>query len=668
MEPPQKNGGFRADKNNRSGPAGFSRLKNFLIGPPRDLNDRSLYRRLSLISFLAWVGLGADGLSSSAYGPEEAFRQLGAHTYLAFGLAAMTALTVFVISYAYSRVIEHFPHGGGGYAVASKLLGPRAGMVSGSALIVDYALTITISIAAAGDAMFSLAPLLAEWKLPAEILMIAFLTVINLRGVRESALTLAPVFMLFVITHLILIAGGVLIKGPELPDTVSMAGEGFSAGIAALGFGGVAALFLHAYSMGGGTYTGIEAVSNGLSVMREPRVQTGKRTMVYMAVSLAFTASGLLLCYMLWGIAPVEGKTMNAALTEKFAANIPYGNVFVLLTMVSEAAILAVAAQSGFADGPRVMANMSVDSWIPHRFATLSERLTTQNGILLMGAASLAALFYTRGNVGLIVVMYSINVFLTFSMTELSMCLHWIHNRNSDSLWRRKITIHIIGLALCLTILAITVYEKFFEGGWITLVVTGIVVLLCLLIRGHYSLIGGKLVNLYNSLMETPLMGGGPQEAPDASKRTAIILVSGYGGLGLHTFLNVFKEFPGHFEGVVFVSVAVIDWREFKGELMVERLKGKVEADLKKYVWFSRGQGIPATYRFTVGTDTVDEAEKLCLQLAGEYPHSTIFAGKIIFEKERWYHRLLHNETAFAIQKRLQWAGKTVVVAPARVM
>ena len=133
------------------------RVKRFLIGGKRELHPE-VFHKVSLIALLAWVGLGADGLSSSAYGPEEAFKTLGSHTYLALALAAATALTVLIISYAYSRIIEQFPLGGGGYVVASRLLGQRAGVVSGSALIVDYVLTISISIAAAGDAIFSFLP------------------------------------------------------------------------------------------------------------------------------------------------------------------------------------------------------------------------------------------------------------------------------------------------------------------------------------------------------------------------------------------------------------------------------------------------------------------------------------------------------------------------------
>jgi amino acid transporter len=369
------------------------RLRHLLIGKPRDLRDRRLFHRVSLVAFLAWVGLGADGLSSSAYGPEEAFKALGQHTYLAVALAGLMASTVLLIAAAYRRIIEEFPSGGGGYVVASKLLGPHAGVISGSALLVDYVLTITISIAAAGDALFSFLP--PAWhgaRLPVEFGFILLLTTLNIRGVRESVLALLPVFLLFVLTHVVLIAGGIIGHLPELPQTTQGVRNGFQQGMNTLGLGGLLLLFFRAYSLGGGTYTGIEAVSNGLPIMREPQVQTAKRTMIYMGTSLALTASGLLLCYLLWRIGPVSGKTMNAVLTERLVAGLPFGQTLLVLTLFSEAMLLVVAAQAGFTDGPRVLANMAVDSWVPHGLAALSERLTTMNGILLMGGAAVVAL------------------------------------------------------------------------------------------------------------------------------------------------------------------------------------------------------------------------------------------------------------------------------------
>lgn len=644
------------------------KVRRVLFGAPRDLADKSLFHHLSLVPFLAWVGLGADGLSSSSYGPMEAFLTLREHTYLAVGLATLTALTVFIIAAAYSRIIEEFPHGGGGYLVATKLLGERWGLLSGSALLVDYVLTVTVSIAAAGDALFSFLPLgWHEWKLAFELVCIVGLTTLNIRGVKESVIALLPVFILFLVTHVVLIGGGLLLRAPALPATAAAAAQGFRSGLTTLGAGGMMLLFLHAYSLGGGTYTGLEAVSNGMAIMREPRVHTGRRTMVYMSTSLAFTAAGLLVCYLLWNVGAAEGKTLNAVLAEKFVAGAPFGRAFVVATLLSEGALLVVGAQAGFIDGPRVLANMAVDSWVPHRFAALSERLTTGNGIVLMGAASLAALLYTRGDVQHLVVMYSINVFLTFSLSMFGMAREWLRRRTEAKHWRRRWALFTLGFLLCATILGITVFEKFLEGGWVTLVATGSLVLLCVAIRAHYRTVGAKLAELYEQLGAVACPTGGPRLEVDRKKPTAVVMVAAYGGLGIHTVLNLFRAFPGHFKNLVFVSVGVLDSGGFKGEDAVDALTERTVGALEQYVSLACGLGVPATYRYAIGTDAVEEAEKLCRQLAAEFHGCTFFAGKVIFQRERWYQRLLHNETAYLVQKRLQWAGLTMVILPAKV-
>src|SRR5512139_3540625 len=183
-------------------PPFIDKIRRRLIGAPRNIQDISLFQKLSLIPILAWIGLGADGLSSSAYGPEEAFKTIGEHTYLAIFLALATALTVFIISYAYSRIIEYFPHGGGGYVVATHTLGEKAGVVSGCTLLVDYMLTITVSISSCGDALFSFLPSeFHQFKLLCEVLLVVILIFLNLRGVKESVAVLAPIFITFVVTH-----------------------------------------------------------------------------------------------------------------------------------------------------------------------------------------------------------------------------------------------------------------------------------------------------------------------------------------------------------------------------------------------------------------------------------------------------------------------------------
>jgi hypothetical protein len=481
-------------------------------------------------------------------------------------------------------------------------------------------------------------------------------------------LTLLPVFLLFLVTHVFVIGGAVLGHLPQLGATAHSVSSGFQQGVTTLGFGGLLVIFLRAYSLGGGTYTGIEAVSNGLPIMREPRVETGKRTMVYMGVSLAFTASGLLVCYLLWQVAPVAGKTMNAVLVERLASGVPLGQVFVVLTLFSEAMLLVVAAQAGFIDGPRVLSNMAVDSWVPHRFAALSERLTTQNGILLMGAAALAALFYTGGDVGHLVVMYAINVFVTFSLSMFAMLRFWLQHRATRPEWKTRLVLFTLALALCVTILAITIYEKFLEGGWVTVLITLLVIALCFSIRRHYRSAAGKVDQLYRELGDLPVThNDSAAQEPEPKVPVAALLVESYGGVGIHTVLNVFRAFPGHFQGLVFLSVGVVDSGEFKGEHAVEALRERTSAMLERYRALAAGMGIPSAARMTVGTEVVAAAESLCLEVTREFPKVTFFAGQLIFQRPKWWHRLLHNETAHAIQERLQWAGKTMVTLPIRV-
>ncbi|KDA53007.1 amino acid transporter [Thermoanaerobaculum aquaticum] len=648
-------------------PSWSRRLKELLFGKPRNLQEAGLVEKLSLVALLAWVGLGADGLSSSCYGPEEAYRTLGSHTYLAIGIAALTAFTVVLIATAYSRIIEEFPHGGGGYVVASKLLGERVGVVSGCALLVDYVLTVAVSVAAACDALFSFLP--PDWhgfKVASEVVIILALTVLNIRGVKESVLTLAPIFVLFLLLHVFLIVGGIALHLGQVPQVVGNLKDSFRSGLASLGGWGMVVLFFHAYSMGGGTYTGLEAVSNGLPIMREPRVRTAKRTMLYMAVSLSFTAAGLMVCYLLWGVEPLAGKTLNAVLLESFSARWSWGQALTVATLLSEGALLVVAAQTGFLDGPRVLANMAVDSWVPHRFAALSERLTTRNGILLMGAAALSALLYTHGEVRHLVVMYSINVFLTFTLSMLGMLRLWLGRRNSQGRWR-KVALFAAGFSLCGSILIITVVEKFRQGGWVTLAVTGCCIGLAFLIKRHYRGMAGKLAELDRTLGTIP--AGEEKVAPslDPGKPTAAFLVASYSGLGVHTVLNALRFFPGHFRNLVFLSVAVVDSGAFKGEGELAKLRQRQEAMLAEYVALANRLGFAATSRLGVGTDVVAAAEALCLEVLREFPRTVFFAGHLIFRRERWYHRYLHNQTAFALQKRLQWQGVPVVVLPVRV-
>jgi hypothetical protein len=657
-------------------------IRERLFGRKKDFRDPSIFHRVSLVAFFAWVGLGADGLSSSAYGPEEAFKSLGeGHHYMALFLAIAVAGTVFIISYGYSRIIEQFPQGGGGYVVASKHLGPYPGLVSGAALLVDYVLTIAVSVASAGDAVFNFLPdAWHEYKLLVVLGALAVLTLMNLRGVKESILVLTPIFLVFLVTHAVVIAGAIGGNLGEAGTVASSVSSDASRDLGTLGLGAMALIFMRAFALGGGTFTGIEAVSNGLGIMREPRVRTGKHTMILMATSLSLTAGGILIAYLLVHvdramIAPEHaGQTLNYVLTDLFAghwtiAGVKVGKFFVILTSVSEGALLIVAAQAGFVDGPRVMSNMALDQWLPSRYAALSEQLTMHNGVYLMSGAAAAVLIYTGGDLRTLVVMYSINVFLTFSLSNLAMMRHWWRVRWREP-WRKQMTIHLASFVVCAGILVVTATEKFGEGGWVTLVITSVVIALCIWVKTHYRQVAKKLTRLSHelSLESIPAMAPPPPEL-DPAKPTAVVLAGSFGGVGVHTLLQIARVFPNQFEQVVFVSVGVIDAGTFKGQEEMVALQKKTEADLAKYVEFARTRmGWAADSDSSLGTEAVAELERLCREVQLRFPRAVFFAGKLIFRQEGWWQRILHNETAHAVQRRLEFDGLTMVVLPIRML
>lgn len=650
-------------------------LKNILFGKPKDPLDPRVFHQISLVAFLAWVGLGADGLSSSAYGPEEAYLALGNHVLLALPLALLMALTVFVISASYNQIIELFPTGGGGYLVATKLLGPKVGLVSGGALIVDYMLTITISVASGADAIFSSLPAsLHGAKLAVEIFLIFFLIYLNLRGTKESVLFVLPIFLVFVVAHIVAIGLGVFPHAGDIPTIASSTYREVSGDIQGLGLWATLFIILHAYSLGGGTYTGIEAVSNGLQVLREPRVETGKKTMRYMAVSLAFTASGLLLAYLLNHVSYEPGKTLNASLLEKvyrnfFSSNWSVGYGLVVITLLSESAILLVAAQTGFIGGPTLLSNMAIDSWVPHRFSHLSDYLVTRYGVWFMGLSSLGFLIYTGGQVRILVVMYSINVFLTFTFSQLALCRHWLEVRKEGPAWIRKFLVSGFGLMLTATILAFTVVIKFAEGGWVTVAVTSSFIFLCYGVRSHYDRVRAALKSLDSTLTEIPFHPDlkNPVPVKDPNAPTAVVIVREFDGIGVHTVLSIPQLFPNYFKNVVFVSVGVIDSSQFKGAREIENLRRLKEEDLKSYVEFANCLGWYAEYRSSLGIDLIEELVKLCKEVARDFPKSIYFAGKLVFEQESLFTRTLHNHTPFTLQQKLQFEGLQMIILPIRV-
>ena len=651
-------------------------LRNFFFGAPKNPFDKNTRHHISLIAFFAWVGLGADGISSSSYGPEEAFLALGQHRDLAIYLAIATAFTVFIISYAYTQVIELFPNGGGGYRVATKLLGRHAGLVSGSALIIDYVLTISISIASGIDALFSFLPSdLQQYKIFIAIFFVCFLAFLNLRGMKESIKFLLPIFLGFMITHVSLIIYGIASHHYGLSSLIPQAAQEANEMQSSMGWLFVLSVFLKAFSMGGGTYTGLEAVSNNVNTLSEPRVKTAKTTMLLVAVSLAFMAAGIILVYLLWDIQKIEGQTLNAtafyALTENWSfQGIEISKYLVPVVLIFSAGLLFVAANAGFLAGPNVIANMAHDEWLPKSFTSLSSRLVVKNGILFMAIAAIITLIITGGEVHMLVVLYSINVFITFSMSLLGLMIYWARHRRRRPKWLRKLITSAVGFVVCFSILIVTIFEKFYEGGWVTLLITSFFVICGLKIKDKYKTfkkrVQEKEQKFYkdNNLTEEPIFS---KIKSNKSAPTAAIIVDQNFGGGVNCLLDIEKLFPGIFKNIIFVTVGELDSNIFSEEKRWRDMRRKTKNMLRKYKNYCTKKKIFNKAYVGYSTDVVEKLTELTDRISKEYEKVVFFDTKFIFNDESFLTQILFNHVPYTMQRKMHIKDMEMIVLPMRV-
>jgi amino acid transporter len=654
----------------------MKRLRRLILGPPRDPLDPEMPQRVLLAAMLAWVGFGANGLSSALYGPEKAYVALGTHAEFAPLLALATIVTVFIIALAYSQVMEIFPSGGGSYKIASNLLGPKFGLVSGSAQVVDYVLTIAVSLASGTDALFSLMPVSAQgYKLAAEIGLAVLLVVLNLRGMRESIRFLAPIVVGFFVVHALLIVFGI---GSETGRYVAMWGNA-NTSIRSLGAQSgwtfVAAIFLRAYGLGGSTYSGVESMSNHVNLLAEPRLKTGRMAMLYVALSLAFTAGGIMLLYSLESVRPVHGQTLNAvafsAIIGKLGLDSATSQGLLLLTLALEGAILLVAANSILIFAPSLLGNMAADSWLPHRFRNLSSRLVREDGVIFIGACAVAILLWTRGELGLLVVFYSINVFLCLALSKLGLWRYWWTRRSELRLrvLLIRLSIAVAGLTVAVLVLAITLKEKFFEGGWATICCTLLVVASCVVVRRHYDWVDRQRHKL-DELFEMPVGAlSAKKSAPlDPTQTTAIFLTTEHWGPTIHTLRWVQRLFPAHFRNIVFVSAVQVEASAIAAPETVPQRKAKIERSLDQLEAFCARDGLRTARFVAYGIDPVEALEGLIKEVRVRFPDSVCFSNKLILPADRWFSEWLHNQTALSLQRQLHFAGIPLVIFPIKLM
>lgn len=644
----------------------FKKFYQLIIGKPYNPLDQGVRRKIALSAFLAWIGLGADGLSSACYGPEQAFLSLSTHTALAFYLAFAIAITVFIISFAYNQVVELFPSGGGGYKVATKLLGKYPGLIAGSALIVDYILTIVISVASGVEALFSLLPYsLQFYKLIVDSAIIIILILLNMRGMKESIKVLMPVFIGFVLTHLALISFGIGSHSLLLPMLYQEANQEINTLLIHPGLIFIIALLVKAYSLGGATYTGLEAVSNNVHTLEEPRVSTGKLTMFYMAVSLSITAGGILFLYLIWQVHPVAGMTLNAVVFKKILGSGNYTELMLWFILMFEAGLLFVSANTGFLGGPAVLANMAIDNWVPRKFRNLSSRLVTQNGVLLFGISALFILLATRGHVTYILVLYSVNVFIAFSVSLIGLCRHWWQERHEKSSNLLRLALALLASIICVSILVMLILTRFTGGGLVALLITSGVVAACLKIKKYYKEVSKKFKEA-DKLLVPKTIGVPRDKIPlfDPHAPTAVLFVGKSIGVGMHSLLWIHRLFPNFYKNFIFVSVGIIDVQSYGIEKRFGVLKRKEQRKLDYFIKYVHNQGSAAYSILDFGTDPVEKLTQIAENLYQENSNCIFFASNLVFATDNWFIRRLHNETAFAVQRKLHLQGIMMVILP----
>jgi amino acid transporter len=453
-----------------------SSLLQRLFGPPI---PRYAVATERLGNAQALAVLSSDALSSVAYATQEilAMLVLAGSAALGFSLPITLAivLLIAVVVLSYRQTIRAYPQGGGSYTVARENLGRPASLVAAAALLVDYSLTAAVSLLAGTDALVSYAPALHPWKVPIALVLLLAVGWANLRGVRESGQLFAiPTFGFVAMVALLGVAGGLdvgLHHGlqPDPPQAV--------AALEPLGL----FLILRAFASGCSAMTGIEAIANGVQVFRSPEARNARLTLLVMGGQLAAMFVTISVLAWLYGIAPDPQRTTLALLGMRlFGGSSPLFALLQFTTML----VLILAANTAFADFPRLGALLAADRFLPQQLAWRGDRLVFQNGILLLQLLAALIIVFCRGSTSLAIHLYAVGVFLAFTLSQAGMVVHWWRSREQG--WRARASMNGIGALATALVLLVILISKFTEGAWIVVVLVPLLVALLEGIRRRY--------------------------------------------------------------------------------------------------------------------------------------------------------------------------------------
>ena len=599
----------------------LGQLKRVLVGAPIP-SHLAHHERLSRVTGLAV--LSSDPLSSVAYATEEILRVLILVNVsaLAFAspIAAVIASILAIVVYSYRQTIYAYPSGGGAYIVARENLGELPSLVAASALLIDYILTVAVSIAAGVAALTSAFPGVMDHRVPLALGFLAVLTLGNLRGIRESGQIFAAPTYFFIASLLVLIATGIwrsvtgAIAPIETQGTMSSIGQPITL-----------LLLLRAFSNGCTAMTGVEAVSNGVPAFKAPEARNAAATMVIMATLSIAMFLGITLLAQSYKVVPSETETVVSQLARGIfgGRGTPY-----YLVQLATMLILILAANTAYADFPRLASILARDRYLPRQFMNQGDRLAFSNGILGLSAFAAVLLVTFGGDTHALIPLYMIGVFLSFTISQAGMVVHWKALRQRG--WRWNSAVNGTGSVVTALVLIVVAITKTHEGAWIIMLLIPLLVVVFRITKGHYTAVAAQL-----TLTDW--------QPPERHQNRVIVPVSGVQRAVVSALDYARTLSPD-------VRAVYID--------IDPAVTGQVQSD-----WAKWGRGIPLVVLASPFRSLMEPLLEYVEQLDAAHKDDYITVVLPEFVPARWWHHLFHNQRALLIKGAFLFKPHTIVTS-----
>ena len=595
-------------------------LKRLLVGKPLKSAENDEHK---LTRFAALALLSSDALSSIAYGTEQIVVVLvalsAAAIWYSLPIAAFVIILLISLTLSYRQIIHAYPHGGGAYVVSSENLGKNAGLISGGSLLIDYMLTVAVSVSAGAEAITSAVPALYGHQVAISVTIVLLLMMLNLRGLRESAsFLLFPVYTFILVISLLIVVGLYNIVTGAVPLQATALPGAVVPGVSI-------ALILRAFSSGSSSLTGVEAISNAVPFFKKPRAKNAAATLTMMALILGFFFVGITFINYWYGIVPEKEVTV---LSQIGKAVFGHGILYYVLQFAT-ALILAVAANTGFSAFPVLAYNLAKDKFMPHMYQDRGDRLGYSNGIITLALGSIVLLFIFHGSTERLIPLYSIGVFIPFALSQTGMVVKW---KKEGKKWLSKSIANITGAFISYAIIAILFVYRLGDI-WPFFIIMPIVMFIFYKIHDHYKKVAEQL-RLENDA-----------KLHDYDGNTVLVLVGNVTRVNIGA-LNYARSIGDY---VVAMHVSLDE--------DVEKEK-EIEAEFKKHFPDVRFSIVHSSYR-SIENPIIRYVDIVSKNAAKQNYTTTVLIPQFV-PNRRWQN-ILHNQTSLRLRLRLSWRENIVV-------